>query len=361
MGNKDRDCVKLYHGALDEVSGGTIILRGVIDPDSFGLFKQAEYQREVLPIQTINEIIDAMVKGDPIPDIDLGARGGNFREREPGVFVLPNDVYIIDGLQRVTAAREMMRRYEDAKPRLGATVHFNSNEEWERERFRILNADRTKVNSNILLRNMRADVPAIETIYNLTLFDLDFVLVNRVSWCQRQTREQLISAVSFAKVIGALHSHVGPGLSNGWRELGRGIEVIHNRVGRNILRENIRTFFDLVDKAWGIRVVTFKEGATHLRLTFLMCLALLLSRHTSFWRDKRLYIERDLARKIAQFPINDPQVRNLASAGGTAHKILYTLLLDHVNSGKRTRRLVGRQESVVSAEEVEAAIAANGE
>ena len=198
---------------------------------------------------------------------------------------------------------------------------------------------------------MRTKSTAIDTLYKLTEDDSTFVLHRRVCWGQRMNREHLLPALTFLKVIGALHSHLGPGLSNQWYELGRGVQVTHDRVGRNILRENIRTFFDLIDAAWGIKVVTFKEGATHLRQTFMTTLALLLCRHTNFWKELHLFVNRDLIRKIAQFPVNDPEVKNLSSAGGQAGKILYQLLLEHINSGKRTGRLVGRMETSGQAEE----------
>jgi len=331
--------VRIVKAALDEGSTG-IILRGVIDPKSLRLLQIGPYQREIMPLNTISELAEAIEKGS-VPDIELGVRGSNYMERKRGVFELAEDVFIIDGLQRVTAAKELLKR--GGKPSLGATIHFGTDEELERQRFRILNASRTKVSSNILLRNCRTESPAIDTFCNLSMHERDFVMCGKVSWSQRMARDHFITALTFLKVIGALHSHIGPGLSSNWHDISRGIQTIHDKVGRNTMRENTKTFFDFVDESWGIKSVTFKEGAAHLRQTFLICLALLFSRHETFWKGNRLFIDKDLKRKIASFPINDPQIRNLASSGGHAGKILLQYMLEHVNSGKRTRRLVERK------------------
>lgn len=332
--------VKVLCAAMEEGENGSIILRGVIDPQTLEALRVGEYQREVLPLGKIMELQEA-IRTSKVPDIELGVRGGNFECDETGAYVLCDPVFVIDGQQRLTAAR---RLYQEgtSKARLGATIHFNTTEEWEMERFKILNTRQTRVSPNIMVRNMRSTNVAIDTLFRLSS-EKDFVLCGRISWSQRMRREELITALIFAKTIGALHSHVGPGLSSGVEEIGRGLEIIQERVGKNIFRGNVKAFFDLVDSAWGIKIVTFKEGATHLRLTFLVCLALLLARHADFWKGGRLSIEKDLARKIAQFPIQDPSIKNLASSAGQASKLLYAMLLDHVNSGKRTRHLTARQ------------------
>jgi hypothetical protein len=42
--------------------------------------------------------------------------------------------------------------------------------------------------------------------------------------------------------------------------------------------------------------------------------------------------------------LNDPNVKNLTAASGKARHILYQMLVEHVNSGKRTKRLTLRPE-----------------
>lgn len=334
------ESIKVYNAALDE-EDGEIILRGVLDPDVLHLLNVDEYQREVAPLATINKLVEGFKRGS-IPDIELGMRGQHCLERG-GCFYLQDPVYIVDGLQRVSAAIHLLKMGGERKPRLGASVHFGTTEKWERERFNILNAERIRLSSNVLLRNLRHDYAVVKLLYQLTS-DRAFILHDRICWSQRMRRQDLVTAMTFFKTVGALHAHIGPGRSSRYDELARGLETIMGRTGRNIFRDNARTFFDIVDQCWGIRRIAFKEGAAYMRANFLDCLASAFSRHTDFWRENRLFVEAPLVRKIALFPVSDPQISNLASASGKARDLLYLLMVDHINSGKRTRRLKSRND-----------------
>jgi hypothetical protein len=332
--------VKVVSAALDEFDEGEIILRGVVDPGSLELLQVGEYQREKGTEAQIHKLMKALVDSN-VPDIELGCRGGHYSEREDAVFIR-DPVYVVDGYQRVTAALRLMAEDASFRPRLGATVHFNTTEDWERERFRILNAERVKVSQNILIRNKRREIPVVEALYNLT-HDRSFVLGHRVCWTQRARREELVSATTLVKVAGRLHTHLGPTRSYSVDHLISGLQQVMTRIGRNTFRDNIKTFFNLVDSCWGINSIEFKEGAVYMRSTFLETLARMLSNHEIFWRDNKLFVERPLVRKIQSFPVmRDPHVGNLSSAGGKASDILYQLLVDHVNSGKRNNRLTPR-------------------
>jgi hypothetical protein len=158
-------------------------------------------------------------------------------------------------------------------------------------------------------------------------------------------RDHLLTALTFSKVVGRLHAHLGPSRSTRVDDLSRGLQVVMERIGKNVLRDNIRTFYEVVDNAWGIRRVAFKEGATYMRSTFLWTLAQLLSDHEDFWRGDRLFVSADLQRKLASFPVTDPQVSSLSSAAGRARDILYVLMVRHMNSGKRTKQLKPRVQN----------------
>jgi len=332
-----RESVKLIHAALDETPDMEIILRGVLDPGSLAVLKIAEYQREVMPLTTISKLAKAFDAGSSVPDIDLGMRGQSYLEKGDA-FYLQDPVFIIDGLQRVSAARHLMKTKPGASPKLGATVHFSTTEAWERDRFRTLNADRSKLSPNILIRNMRTTMPVIELLYGLC-HDKTFIMHNRVCWAQRATRDHLISALSLMRVGGILHSHLGPGRSVTITELSGGLQTIMTKIGRLVFRDNLRTFFEIIDDCWGIKVITFREGATYLRLSFLSCLATIFSRHQIFWHGSRLHVDKNIVRKIQSFPVSDPEVRNLSSASGKARELLYQLMLNHINRGKRAKRL----------------------
>lgn len=339
--------IKIIAGALDEVEGSTtgIILRGVVDPTSLHHLLKDDYQREAQPLTSQWRILDALQKGEPLPDIELGMRGQNFTSREDSYF-LKDHVYIIDGLQRVTTAIHFLGTNPGVAPRLGATVHFNTTKEWERRRFHILNTHRLKVSPNVLLRNMREESPAVLALFGLSTNDKSFVLHNRVSWTQRMTKGELVTALTFAKVVGLIHSHKVAGKGNSIEELVPALNKAVEVFGIQAVRENIRVFFNLVDECWGIKSVQYREGAIYMRGQFLYTFARLLADHHDFWQgddEKRLFVSADLKRKIAQFPIHDPEVVRLSGSGGLARVLLYNLLRDHINSGKRTKRLTPRQ------------------
>ena len=336
-GKMSRESVKIINAALDEWNGN-IVLRGIIDPDSLEKLQVAAYQREVLPSATINSLVKALEGGGRFPDIELGVRGANYSERD-GNFYLSDEVFIIDGLQRTSAGQAFMKIGEGRVPHIGALIHFGTTEQWERERFRVLNQERTKLSPSIMIRNQREEVPAIDMLYRLC-DDKQFVMQGKVCWTQQMHRGQLITTRTFCETVGVMHSHIAPGgRGHDVKTMANGLQKIMEVVGRTTMRDNIKLMFDVIDQCWGIRTVAFKEGAVWLRSNFLVCLADVLSMHQDFWRDHRLFVEADLVRKIKLFPITDPYIKELSGARGAAATILRGMLIEHINSGKRTRHL----------------------
>lgn len=331
-----RESVKFFNAALDETEAGDIILRGVLDPESLFMLKVGEYQREVLKRSKITELMKA-VKNKTVPDIDLGMRGGDYAEMKDCVY-LYDDVYVIDGLQRVTAAKELSRTAEFV-PHLGAIVHFNTTEQTERDRFRMLNTTAARLSGNILLRNMRQDHTVIEMLYNLCM-DSSFVLHDRICWGQAMQRHHLFTASTFTLVVATLHGTFGPGKGGAIRDRISSFQKTMNNVGRNIMRDNVKKYFDLVDECWHIRALAFRENAPFLRQSFQLVLASVLADHTNFWDGMKLEIDRSLRLKIAGFPITEQQIVQLSGSSGKSRILLYQILVNHINSGKRTRRLI---------------------
>jgi hypothetical protein len=352
--------IEIVHAALDTTEQGEVILRGVITPASLPGLQVGEYQREVAPFPTIMELVKALDVGT-VPDVELGMRGDKFREVEPGHVILDDPVFIIDGQERIAAGKLKLSRNDAIKPHIGAMIHFGTTEEWERERFRILNMARLTLSPNVILRNWRYDSQVIDLIYRLCEDKRAFVMAGRVSWQQRQKRQELITAATLMHTIGRLHTHLGP---TGSRQIGlltRGLDKIRDEIGETVFRENIKTFFRVMDDVWGVRTVQFKEGAVYMRGTFLETLARVFSNHLEFWRGNRLVVDADYVRKLKLFPLRDPHIINLTSSGGPARELLYNYLVRHINSGKRTRRLTPRYkdyaEDIESAEQGEIGVA----
>jgi len=337
--------VKLINAALDEDENKNIVLRGIVDLGSLDKLLIDSYQREILPVSKIKNLMKAYEEGK-VPDLDLGMRGGNYLEKE-GAFYLKDDVYVIDGLQRVTAAKRCTVADHTRLPRVGAIVHFNTTHDWEKKRFRILNTTNVKLSPSVLIRNMKDEYEVIDMLIQLTK-DKTFVLCDKVTWGQGMKRDELITGAVLLKVSGILHSRLGPGLrSNHYMDSITSLQKVYDKYSRNLLRKNIKTFWEVMDECYKVRFISFKEGAVYLRKGFLTTLAGVFADHSNFWDDAALSMSKDLRRKISCFPINDPEVVRLAThSGATSSDILYQLMVRHINSGKRTRRLVPSRKNI---------------
>lgn len=329
--------VKVFNGALDDFNGN-IALRGVIDPGSFLDLKIGDYQREEARLSTINKYMKALENHERLPDIEIGIRGSGFRERE-GAFYINHDCYIIDGQQRLASARRYLAGGLDREVRIGALLHFGTTEKWEMARFEKLNADRLKVSVNVLIRNT-TDSPVVKTLLSMTKNDKEFVLREKVSWNQNMARGELMPVFMLMKVIGVLHAHFGPGMSTNRTELVKSMDKTFGVVGVNIWRANIRSFYDVIDQAFGIKTIAYRDMSPHIRGTFMFTLAKVFADHQTFWDGARLEVARHDIEKLRSFPINDPGILALIGGGGSkVHPLLYMRLIQHMNSGRRTRRI----------------------
>ena len=116
---------------------------------------------------------------------------------------------------------------------------------------------------------------------------------------------------------------------------------MHSIVGRRIMMNNIKDFFSVVDSSWGIRSVSFKEGAIHLKSGFLLPLARFFATYKNFWdADKRFVVSADWRRKLATWPIHDPLVVQSVGNSHLCRIHLVGLIADFMNSGKRVNKLI---------------------
>lgn len=330
--------LKILSGALDVLNEEQIVLRGVIDPATLTGLLQPDYQRETLPKSTIDGLIEAFRGGGRVPDVELAVRGERYgcTDDDHGTYTITGDVYVIDGLQRISAARDFA--HDGGRPLVGAMLHFGTTEQWERDRFRILNMRRSRLSPNVLLRNQAAECPSLRRLYELSI-DESFVLSGRISWSQHMRREQLLTALTFLKTSMRLHSKFGAGRYVCVEALWQALPPMMANVGPGALVENVRAFFELLDHTWGVRGILYKDRATHLKSGFLFALADVISEYPAFWSGKMLRVDRELQKKIGQFPLGDPSVRAMACST-TSQGVLSRLIVDHINSGRKTRRLV---------------------
>lgn len=338
--------VKVLTGILDEHEGN-IVLRGVLDPETLDALRSDDtYQREPGTLASLSSLLSAYASNEPIPDIELGMRGQKYKENKDGSFVLFDPVFMIDGLQRITAARHFIKSTPGAAPRIGFTLHFATDRDWEADRFEVLNTKRNKVAPNVLMRGMKERSRCAAMLYGVTTNEKDSPLYERVSWTQRMQVGELISAMTLARTVGTLHSHFAAARYTSYQELVPALDRVADIVGLQAMRENVRTFFEIVDQCWGIRLVTYRDGAAYLRGTFLMTLARVFSDHENFWKGdgKRLFLDADTRRKLQSFKVHDPHVKALAASSGKSRDILYNLIIEHLDSGKRQNRLSKRKQ-----------------
>jgi len=333
--------IKVVNGALDviEIDGiERFALRGVIDPPTLSSINVPDYQREILADGKIDVLKKALETGR-VPDIDLGMRGSSMAELGDGVFLLHDDVYVIDGLQRSTAASRLFA--QDVMPHLGAIIHFDTDEAWERKRFEALNLGQTGLNSNVILRNLAHDEPAAKIVYDLTQSP-KFIIHDKISWQQNMRRTDLLTAITFYKVIGRLHSHLGPGKSDPRSLAKTGLPKILKTVKPAVFEYNVNYLFKVIDEMYGLLNIAYRTHAVHLKTSFLIAFAGVVSDHTDFWDGNRLLISKDLRLKMSKFPLTDPHVKDLSGSAGKAILLLEQLIIDHINSNRRTRRLTKR-------------------
>lgn len=348
---KNTGCVIVKSCALHTmtVKGKEIVvLRGVIDHNTLHGIRADDYQREVLVGHAQIELMRALEEST-VPDIELGMRGEEFDcqtiKDETGthdVMTLKNPVYVIDGLQRISAAIKLMSQKTTTTPTIGATVFFNTTSEWERERFRIVNQERARVSPNILLRNATVNNDALDFLYKLTHKN-DFILGEKVQWTQRMNRGHLLTGLNFLRIVGRLH--YGLTQSGRWSTVeditnpNGGIRKMVEKVGKGRVEANIREFFGIVDQAFGIRDIAFTTECPYMRSGFLGTLAKMFASYEVFWREKKLLVDSATRRKIAQFPIRDGSIAQLCNGNNSAQSLLLLQLVRHINNGRRTNRL----------------------
>jgi hypothetical protein len=340
--------VRILRPSLDD-TGNTTVLRGIVDRDSLKELNIDYYQREKLSRSMRRDINEALESGAQLPDIELGMRGDHFSMDDNLSLYLDDPVFIIDGRQRVETLREFIVRYPECKARLGAIVHTNTNPDWERSRFHVLNSSRVKVSSNVLLRNLRNDNPALATLYGLSQTDKEFPLYQAVNW-EQTAGITLLSATTYCRVVCKLHAHLAPSrTANTAETITNSLTRVMDRIGMPLLRANTNTFFNLIDYCWELRAHRHRKvKLIHLSSSFLQVLADIFSEHVDFWsvpEDSRLAVPYEIKSKLKKLSINDPEIVRLAGAQGKAQEALHFIILKHINSGKRTKRILPRNAS----------------
>ena len=327
------------NASVDTTPHGRKVIRGSIDPTSLANVLAGDYQREVLGGKSQVKLANA-IKTSTVPDIELGARCKKFKQIGTSI-IIEGPVYVIDGLQRISAAKQMIAGNEGGVPYIGAQIHMDTDPDWERERFRALNADRSKLSPNVLLRNSKHDFEGVALLYGMTTEMKDLTVYERVQWTQRPETKNLITANQLVRVACRIHAHMMPGLK-GTVDLStlEAFERLSELIGADTVMSNVNTFYDLINDLWGMRNLDRRDMATQMKGGFQFTLAAVLSDHVDFWKDDTLYFSSSLRTKLGTFKLS-LHVSQLCQAS-TGTDLLYGMIVHHVNSGKRTQHLTLR-------------------
>ena len=351
--------VRIQNFSLDERKDAegnkTIVGHGWLGTADLEHILVGDYQREILNLTTTktggkrSRLLKAVQEGAQLPDIMLGMRGERFSTRGHNAF-LEDDVYVVDGLQRISAMRYQAMNDPDSAVnlRIGAEVRFSTNRESEKELFTALNLNRTAMSPNVILRNMRETNKAVLTLFGLSNNDVSFPLYGKVQWNQNMNRSEIVSALLVSKAVLNLHRFdlaKGGRVSGGAtdvRSVASRLELAAGAVSLSNFRANIHAFFSTLDEIWGIKGIKYADPATHLRGNFLNVLAQFMSDHANFWDGKKLVVDSADRSKLRAFPIDDPSIAKLAAGGIMVAPLLYNYMRDHFNKNRRTNRLVTR-------------------
>lgn len=338
--------VRIINASLDEEQDAAsgVVINGRIDPSTLRFLKvDSAYQR---PLGVRADIFNALKEGKVVPNIEIGVRGQDFVS-DGNDIIIKSPAYIIDGWQRVGNALRLLELVPHHNVRIFGSIHFGTDEIWERHRFTELNKNIKKISPNLHLRNMRDSNDSILTLYGLSNSDRNFPLYKKVSWSQNMGRGEIVSAMVLTKVVRRLHGHRIPNNGVSAERLAADLARIPTTVTLPTFRRNVSLFFSIIDECWPFSAIEYRASASQVKSSFLLETARMLSNHSSFWEnnDNTLAVVADDRRKLSKFPINDPQVLRLAGSGGASGSILYQLLVDHMNSGRRTQRLRSRSEA----------------
>ena len=336
--------IKLRHGLVLPPVHDRVVIRGELEPETLLGLQVDWYQRGTVAPKKIKELMEGIEQSsENIPDLTIGMRGTQHDITNSEV-ILHDPTYIIDGLQRWTACVMLMEK--GILPYLGCKAFLASDIDFELRMFRDLNSKRTSMSASVLLRNEKEYSRVAATLWGLAR-DPKFALCDRVAWDQavdKSLNGQLLRGVTMLDVLFTLHSHIPKIVFTRGAVVRRlyALEKDIDAIGLQQARDNLTTFFDVVDEAWGIRDAQIRYNATFLTSGWLSTLAKLFSDHREFWRDTELSVSAPLMRDLKRIRWTDPTLDMMARGNASSQEHLKSAFLDIINKGKSTGRLVDR-------------------
>lgn len=330
------------------------VMRGKIAPEFFKLLTIPDYQRLEMEGQKADELYEVLgPDGTGVPDdIMVCVRHGEPTAQGGNEFIIPveGDVVILDGHQRFAAA---MQRLNDGLKTddFGIKIFFDTTEEEETLTFYQLNRKQTKVSTQKLLSNFGTNA-AIEALKTLEATDPNFP---SIQWDQRKGPGEVVTAHMLYEVAVVLHGRPRGGEIENLLDW---LDDVTDLVGTEILVENVRTFFKIVQKCFGEgkkehgEIVANDKKKYMYRLPLIMALARVFAWHDNFWAVRQPYILKPRAedvRKLGTLPARTVE-RDIVRTNATSE--LIEDIIKYMNSQREgDKRLIHRDRSVWMPEE----------
>jgi hypothetical protein len=328
------NCVRLSGAVVDSFPGMKTIVRGILNPQDSEFLQYEDYQRDYVSDRKIDNIRKGYNGDAAVPAIYAAVEGANYY-REGLDIVVAEPVFVVDGKQRTLAAiREAsLGKY----PYILMLIHLDTDYRWRRDEFKALNApdNRTSVGASVTMRNEALDSTAVALIYKMTLDDLSFVMRGKIGWNQSMRVGDLVSGKTLCQSASLLHKHLRVYTSTNAEKLAAGLQQVADKIGLDSFINNIRTFYDIIERCWSIRDIVIKDGNPQVNTTWLFTASAFLSDHINFWDGDDLSLSRDQVTKLKAFPIHDTNIRRLCGSGSRNDSDLYTYLVKHFNHGAR--------------------------
>jgi hypothetical protein len=327
--------VHITNGALeldDEFSQD--VLRGTLDQNSIASLKFDQYQRsEGFRDSEIRALMELYFKNQKVEDISIGMRGETYR-REKNDFYLQDPCFVINGRQRLYAAKSAIIRRPSLILRIGAKIYLNSTYESENDMFCAMNSTQQRVSATVLLRNKYKVSAAAKALVDLNE-NSDFALQERIGWDQKMLAGQCLMGMNLARVAGELHEHKGAYTFGKTYDILASLDNVCVKITPDVFAENVIKFFDVIDEAWGLR-----NGKTpeQLNRSFLSVLARLVNSYDNFWDADELYFAPKYIARLRKFDSETAiktMMKNNRGAKEVAFEVLRKQLKLDLTNGRR--------------------------
>jgi len=315
----------VFNGCLERDDAGfdQDVLRGTLDQTCLHLLNTDWYQRiKGFSLMEIKELAELYFRHEKVTDVTLGMRGNRFRSTG-NEFWLLDKLFTIDGGQRLYAARVALDKRPDLALRIGAKIYFNTTVDSENAMFCAMNATQQRVSASVLVRNKYKVSPAAKLLFDLTA-NPDFALRRRIGWDQKLGLDEVLSGFALGCVAGGLHAHRGGVPSGRAYDLLDALDEVAQKITPEVMADNIRGFFDVVDQCWDIR----NSKTLTVNFAFLLVLAKLISSYEDFWDSDGFYFAPKFLKRLAKFDNAQiqTQVKQLTKSNVDCKDVIFEVL-----------------------------------